>query len=893
MQRSVKLSGIVLSLSVLICLSSCKDKNEDKELLSTDPKVSNLKLPEGFKAEHLFGPSENGEGSWVAMTFDDKGRLIASDQYGALYRMTIPAIGDTSTKIKVEQLDLKSGTSDTATSKKLSVGYAHGLLYAFNSLYVMINDEGDDQSPGRSGLYRLQDTNNDDVYDKMTLLRQLEGEGEHGPHSIVLSPDKKSLFVIAGNFTKIPKMNRYRNVPESKLDNLLPLIKDPNGHDNTVNWHGGWIANVDSTGSNWELIASGFRNPFDLAFNDAGDMFTYDSDMEWDLGTPWYRPTRICHVTSGSEYGWRPGTEKWSPVFPDNSPALLNIGQGSPTNVFYGGNAKFPEKYRRAVYAFDWSFGIMYAIHLEPQGSSYKATGEEFISGSPLPLTDGVIGPDGALYFLTGGRRIESDLYRVYYTGKDASEGQLAATKLNEEHTIRRKLEEFHGAPKAGAVDFAWPYLKHADRYIRYAALIAIENQPVAEWRSKVLAENDPVTLTYGMIAMARKGSSADRDAVLGKVKQISFTSLSEEQQVNLVRAIELVIARMGMPGEAVRNELLAYLDPVYPAKGGNELNRELSKVLLYIGSTEAVGETVALMSSAKDDNSAGQETFTNSSDLIMRNPQYGIDIAKTLSKLPAQQQTFYATVLSQAKNGWTNELQDNYFKWFYTAFSFRGGYSFPGFINGARKNALANVTKDRFAYLNTISGDSISGRSSMDLAKDAYQPKGPGRDWSVEEAMKYVDSGVAHRNFAVGQGLFKSSLCISCHNMAGEGGVSGPNLTQVGSRFSYKDMLEAIIEPNKTISDQYGATVFYIKGGGSVLGRMISQDDEKYTIAQNPFAPDITRDLQKKDVVRTRVSEISPMLPGMINRLNPEELKDLLAYLKAGGNSKDSIFSK
>jgi len=47
-----------------------------------------------------------------------------------------------------------------------------------------------------------------------------------------------------------------------------------------------------------------------------------------------------------------------------------------------------------------------------------------------------------------------------------------------------------------------------------------------------------------------------------------------------------------------------------------------------------------------------------------------------------------------------------------------------------------------------------------------------------------------------------------------------------------------------------------------------------------------------KKDVTRTRVSEISPMLPGLINSLNEEELMDLLAYLKSGGNPKDKMFS-
>src|SRR5215213_2179126 len=108
---------------------SCKtgDKSEPEAPLSSDPKVANLKLPAGFHADHLYGPSENEEGSWVSMAFDDKGRLIASDQYGALYRMHIPEIGDTVTKIKVEKLDMPTetgGAGDTAR-KKVSIGYAH------------------------------------------------------------------------------------------------------------------------------------------------------------------------------------------------------------------------------------------------------------------------------------------------------------------------------------------------------------------------------------------------------------------------------------------------------------------------------------------------------------------------------------------------------------------------------------------------------------------------------------------------------------------------------------------------------------------------------------------------------------------------------------------------
>ena len=67
---------------------------------------------------------------------------------------------------------------------------------------------------------------------------------------------------------------------------------------------------------------------------------------------------------------------------------------------------------------------------------------------------------------------------------------------------------------------------------------------------------------------------------------------------------------------------------------------------------------------------------------------------------------------------------------------------------------------------------------------------------------------------------MFAASLCITCHNMSGEGGTVGPDLTQLGSRFSYKDILVAIVDPSKTISDQFAATIFYLKDGSSIVGR-------------------------------------------------------------------------
>lgn len=880
-----RLYHFLLAVSILVFAVSCQKKEEAK---NGNPKIDKLKLPEGFKAEHLYSPADNDQGSWVAMTFDNKGRMITADQYGALYRLELPVAGDT-TKPKVEKLIIGSDAdkSTDTTTLKIGMGFAQGLLYAFNSLYVMVNHNSDKDFDKNTGMYRLQDTDGDDQFDKITLIKSLAGEpGEHGPHSIILSPDKKSIYISAGNHVDVPDMEMYRLPPVWQEDNLFPQIKDPRGHANNRKAPGGWIAHMDSLGNHWEMVGAGFRNEFDIAFNEAGDLFTYDSDMEWDFGMPWYRPTRICHVTSGSEFGWRTGNGKWSPLYPDNLPPVLNIGQGSPTSLISGSNAAFPEKYKKSIFAFDWSFGIIYAIHLESKGASYTAHAEEFISGSPLPLTDGVIGPDGAMYFLTGGRRLESDLYRISATTQDKGAASDAAL-ITEENKLRRSLEKYH-EPNKNAVEVAWPNLKHEDRFVRYAARIAVEHQPVVTWQERALKESDPVILTEAMIALARQGKPTVKNKMFQALARVDYEKLSPSQQLDIVRAFEVLIFRMGKPEGAVKDQVVAYLDPKFPASS-NELNRVLCKVLVFIGAPGSVEKTLTLLANAKDD--PMEKTVSASSDLIMRNPQYGLDIAKMLSNVPPAQQTYYATVLSEANSGWTPALQDQYFKWFAKAFTYKGGVSYVGFIDKARKKALAHAPSDKVSYYDTLSGGALLTESGNDLA-NLPQPKGPGKWRNNEEALAIDVEALANRDFVTGKNMFAASLCSSCHTMRGEGGNIGPDLTQVGTRFTAKDILVHTVDPNKEVSDQYAATVFTMKDGSSVVGRLINEDDGKYFVSQNPFSPQTLRELPKGEVLSTKLSKVSLMLPGLTNRLNDEEIKDLIAYMVAGGNKDHEVYT-
>ncbi|MFM8709215.1 MAG: hypothetical protein ACKOHK_14335, partial [Planctomycetia bacterium] len=266
-------------------------------------------VPAGFAVERLFVVPKEELGSWVCLTTDPEGRLFASDQRDKGLVRISPAPLDGSGPTIVEKIPAP-------------ITGAQGLLWAFDSLYVVCNSGTD------SGLYRVTDSDSDDTLDKVEKLRGFDGGGEHGPHAIQLSPDGKKLFIVCGNHTKPPfavtnltepqtlagirSAQRRVELPpaaSSRLpanwdeDLILPRMWDANGHAVGILAPGGYVVSTDPAGREWEVWSAGYRNPYDMAYSADGELFVYDADMEWDFGSPWYRPTRVNHATSGSELG--------------------------------------------------------------------------------------------------------------------------------------------------------------------------------------------------------------------------------------------------------------------------------------------------------------------------------------------------------------------------------------------------------------------------------------------------------------------------------------------------------------------------------------------------------------------------------------------------------------
>lgn len=811
-------------------------------LADTGPAGAFKTLP-GFSVDLVHDVTASDQGSWVSLCLDPKGRIIASDQYGKLYRVTLNGDADAS----VEQLEV-------------NIGMAQGMLYAFDSLYININAKtkslADTEATG-PGVYRLTDTTGDDQFDKVEyIVPMTDKAGEHGPHALVLSPDGTKIYFCSGNQVDVPESAETGAVPRHwDEDHLLGRMPDARGHMQGRLAPGGWICRMDPDGSNVELMATGFRNEYDIAFNPQGDLFAYDADMEWDIGTPWYRPTRVNHVISGAEFGWRNGTGKWPEYYGDSFGAVVRIGPGSPTGIAFGTGTNFPAKYQNALFISDWSYGVIHAVHMNADGASYSGTSESFVTAAPMAVTDLVVHPDGSMYFAVGGRRTASGLYRLSYTGDASTEAKPAVenASITKARELRRTLEKYHLSPSEDAIDLAIANLGNSDRAIRFAARIALEHLPVEKWRKAALAVDTPQATINAAYALARCSSTQDQSVLLDKLTSLDFASLPKAIKLELIRAQELVWMRLGEPNEAQKLSILGQLDGHFPSQDGM-LNRELAKVLIHLQAPNIVSRTVEQMSlgNAQDD------------------------------------QIHYAFCLRNVANGWDAKSRRGYFQWFFDVGTARGGASFGGFLSNIRNAALDQLSDDEKEQLGELAGNMPAPRDPLaDLT-----PRKLVEEWSVEKVQAELAKLSTKPDFETGRMLTATASCFKCHRFNGQGGIQGPDLTAAGKRFNDKDMLTAIIEPNKEISDQYQATQFLTEDG-VVVGKVANLSGGGLSIVTNMLSPGDFTKIKVADIVERRPSPVSMMPSGLLDTFTPEQIGQMLAYLKSGGVADHEVYKQ
>jgi len=780
---------------------------------------SEIEVPEGFRVDRLYTVPRVRQGSWVSLTASGRGRLIASDQYGDLYRITLPPISEEG-PVEVERLPVE-------------LGEAQGLLCAFDSLYVVVNRGGTYES----GLYRLREEA-DGGYGEPELLKSFDGNGEHGPHAIVPGPDGDSLYVIAGNHTKLPQVDMSHVPMLWEEDRLGPHLNDPNGHAVGITAPGGWVCRTDPEGKVWELVAIGFRNPYDIAFNEDGELFTYDSDMEWDVGLPWYRPTRVLHVAHGGEFGWRTGTDKWPATHADSMPAAVNLELGSPTGVLFGWRTFFPEPWRDALFVADWAYGTLYAVHLEDRGASYGGRYEPFLFGKALPLTDLATPGDGALYFTTGGRRTQSALYRV--TASDTGGLDLASSEVSFDPKRMEKrlvLRTFEGLRRQGVLDQVpatalFAHLDSPDRYERFRYRALIEGQPVASWRNLALEEERPDASIEACIALVRADADLEASELYAKIASWPLEEMDTARRLSALRAIELSLLRMEDAAEVAAETVAPRLEALLPT-GDDRTDRELVRLLAYLQVPGVAAKGTRLLRGAT--------------------PEGAIE---------------YALLLSQLQAGWSELTRADYLAWFVdTAPAIEGGHS--------AKKYVARIRERAHETLGVPLPEVVEEESPV----VSSEPPTPRHDWTAARLLELWNASAGEeRSLERGKELYTRASCATCHRFDNTGGSQGPDLTGVASRFSVKDILDALVEPSASVSDQYRDLEFWKDGGEVVVGRLEDELDGNYIVRTGLLDERVVVPVDA--VTEKREHPLSRMPEDLLDPFDEDEVLDLLAFL-------------
>ena len=919
-----------------------------------------FEVPEGFAVEEVYSPEEAS--TVIALTFDSQGRLVISREDSSIVRLFDE---DEDGVFEEEQL-----VTDQVTNSQ-------GMVFDGSDLLAVGNGpkEGDEDS----GLYRVVDEDGDGEGDRVAVVtRAIDGMQEHGPHHPFFGPDGY-LYWATGNHTTIRPPPAPLSPLNDYVEGVLALTRpDPRGHANEIRAPGGkfFRKNLQESNSSWELVVGGFRNQYDGAFNLMGELFTFDSDMEWDRDLPWFRPVRTVHAVPGGDYGWRTGSRKLPPYYIDTLPPTANEDRGSPTGVAFYRAYSYPEEYQGMFLQGDWSRGRILMSKLQRDGATYSVSSSgEFVYGEPLNVTDLAVGPDGNVYFSLGGRNTTGGIYRVVYNGPDAmtrpeangpieevltmpqprsawsrqrareikaemgasdwQEGLMAVATdaqarpkrrvralellqvfgpdlsadrlmelsdddawemraastyylgLHKTGEARRALAERLGdedpfvqrraaeallrtgvhppmeAPVSATND-VFPLLSSEDRFVRYAGRTLLRRMNRNSWRQAALQADEYPQAAEALMAYVQtidNPNTFDVRTLLRRELDLLREDPSNDELIQLIRVMQrTMLEDQGVrsfmdDSEDEENEVTIYrqmgniLLERFPA-ADSSLNREIARTLVYLEQPGAVDKLIAELD----------------------NPDIG-----------RGQQIFYAYALSNLSVGWDESSADRLVSWFEKVDQegWRGGASFSGYLRHMREDFLANADVPE-EYLATAS-ERLAALEEQEAASiPAGGPAESPHDLSDQELAEELiyDPQSFDGDPAAGAVAYQKALCSTCHTFGPLGREFGPDLTTVGQRFARSDLVQSIIYPSRTISDQWDVRKITTTEG-SVVSGFIYNENAQEVVVQLPGGG--LKTIPKANIESRSKATKSAMPEGLHHYLTQDELVDLLSFLETG----------
>ncbi|WP_254513257.1 hypothetical protein [Anatilimnocola floriformis] len=773
----------------------------------------------GFEVTEL-RVAQPDEGSWIALAFDAKGRAVISREDQGFLRMTLDAARKSVARVEAITSDLKE---------------CRGLAFDGDTLYAKANNS--------LGLFRLQIDEQGQVREQ-ELIREFPGKLGHGRNDIALVREDagKVLYQIHGDGVEIPR--------ESLREFLSPLnetrTKKP-GREGTL-----WRYLLKDR--QWELVCQGLRNPYGIALHESGVPFTFDADNEFDMGTPWYRPTRILQLQTGGDFGYRESTGVFpSRVHdqPDHAPPLLDIGRSSPTSVMFGYDLKFPAPYKEALFALDWTYGRVIAVHLAPRGKTFRAAAELFLQGRPLNVTDIAAGPDGDMYLITGGRKTQSALYRVSFSGKEAVATSPGKQEREAAETTKPQFQNRWSS-------LPFERLMDPDPVARHAERIKLERGDLETLRKLALLAVPP--FMAAPLGLARARQKEDVSQLLQSLQRWQLTDCDLSQQFAWIRIVNLCHETAPEQFDKFRDVLLTELRALIKSLQRDELGFAELRIAPE-GNSDELRRRVVLLLATLD-----------APDLAE------IATAQLLKSAKQEDQLAGLLATRNTKTGWSNPTRREQLSVLNAIPQMIGGEGLPQFEKWLRPQIIATLSETEQKQL----GDFIEPKLAAST-EPLPPPRQHVQKWTLDDLQTVFAENAPTGDPKKGEVIFRDALCIRCHRVSARGAAVGPDLTHVSRRFNRRDILESIVQPSLSVAENFRLETILTEDGKVYTGRVINEGDyrsQKITLQLDALQPDKLVTLDKKEISEHRTLPVSPMPNGLLDTFSLAEIRDLLAYL-------------
>ena len=730
-----------------------------------------------------------------------------------------------------------SAKSKRSTTRCLE---CRGLLWAYDSLYANANNS--------KGLYRLRDTDGDDRFDEIKLLKATRGDVGHGRNDLALGPDGM-IYSIHGDDVRLPDDydpagSPLRNYFEARL---LPCSWDRQMFNAAMRLPGGYVARTDRDGQRWEVMAGGMRNPFGIAFGPSGELFTYDADMEWDAGLPWYRPTRISASGFGCRFRLANG---------DGALAIVVSRQFAAGAGHRSWFADCRAVWNRQPVSRALSAGdVRLRLGIRPD------------SGGPLGGERGQLFGDRRTVFERPAaerhrcriRARRSDVFSDRRT-QEPSRGCIASHLSASRQTRNKQHPPSSRRPPRCASGSSRCTRAAARRRSRRsgrtwpATIPSCGMRPelpwsCGRWRCGAMPlwrSSDPTAASTALLALARLGSADEQAAILKRLAELPWDTLSAEQRVTALRAWSLALARFERLPDDHLAPLARLLDDRYPdaTPTVNELACEL---LVYLRSPQVVSKTLALLEAAKTQEEKLQYLF-----LLRAGGPLDVGRAESLFRVATAGRAFLRR----------KEM--------------------PRFLAMLKADAVAALSEaEKSALAQLLVDEPPATETFAPLAGRAFV-----RDWKLDDLLGSLDQIGKGAGFGRGQAGLRGRIVHPLPPIRKRWRPVGPDLTSVARRFGRVDILLSILAPSRVIDDKYRVLTITTQGGQVLSGQISGDDGLAVTLLPDLLAADKTVRVAKSQIESLSRSGVSPMPAGLLNSFSKDEVLDLLAYLESAAQA-------